>query len=309
MIREEHFSFISKQGSVKIHGMRWIPDGEIRAVVQLVHGMAEHMERYREFAMFLAQKGILVVGHDHIGHGESVESEQDYGYFAKENGNQVLIQDMHQIVLRTKKSYANLPYIMFGHSMGSFLTRQYLCCHGKELDGAVICGTGDMPALVLKAGMLICRTEAALRGWKARSELIRLISFGSYNAGFKPNRTTCDWLTRDEKVVDAYMADPKCGFTFTLNGYFNLFLTIYKIGRTEYLRRMPHELPVLFIAGEKDPVGNCGKGVRAAAERFKKSGMRNVDCILYPEDRHEILNELDKQTVYNDVLAWIHKIV
>lgn len=305
MIKEEHFSFTSGQGSIKIHGMRWIPEGKVCAVVQLVHGMAERIERYRNFAMFLAENGILVVGHDHLGHGDSVESEAGYGYFAKEHGNRILVQDMHRIVHMTKKEYADVPYIMFGHSMGSFLTRQYLCCHGTELDGAVICGTGNMPEALLKAAMMICQIEAKLHGWDSRSKLLRKMSFGTYNNRFKPNRTESDWLTRDEKVVDAYIADSKCGFTFTVNGYHNLFLTMYKVGRQEYLEKMPRELPVLFIAGKEDPVGNFGKGVCEVADRFSQIGMKHIECKLYPECRHEILNELDQQTVYEDVLAWM----
>lgn len=305
MIHEEHFSFTSNEGNIKIHGMRWIPQGEVHAVVQLVHGMAEHIERYRDFALFLAGHGILVVGHDHLGHGQSVESDEGCGYFAKENGNRILIQDMHRIVCMTKKEYKGVPYVMFGHSMGSFLTRQYLCCHGAELDGAVICGTGNMPELILRAAMGICRIEAALRGWKAKSALLEKMSFGTYNNRFKPNRTVSDWLSRDEQIVDAYIDDAKCGFTFTVNGYYNLFLTMYKVGRKEYLERMPRELPVLFIAGSEDPVGDFGKGVRAVAERFTQIGMEHVQCKLYEGDRHEILNELDRQTVYEDVLAWV----
>ena len=307
MIREEHFTFTSQEGNVKIHGMRWIPEGEVRAVVQLVHGMSEHIARYREFAFFLAGQGILVVGHDHLGHGDSMESEEGYGYFAKENGNRALVCDIHQIVRMTRRVYDKVPYIMLGHSMGSFLVRQYLCCHGTELSGAVICGTGYQPEAVLKAALALCRMEAALRGWKSRSHLMQWMTFGSFNSKFAPNRTQSDWLCRNEEIVDAYVNDPKCGFVFTLNGYYNLFLTMYKVIRREYLERMPRELPVLFISGEKDPVGGFGKGVRTVETLFRETGMRSVECRLYPEDRHELLNEVDRQKVYEDILDWIRR--
>lgn len=304
-MREEHFYFTSSEGSVRIHGVRWIPEGRVQAVVQLVHGMSEYIERYRDFAGFLTEHGIAVTGHDHLGHGDSVHTKEDYGYFAKEDGNRMLVRDMHKILCMTKKKYPDVPYVMLGHSMGSFLARQFLCCYGTELDGAVICGTGYYPEGIIRAGLAVCRIEAAVFGWKYRSRLLNWMMFGSFNKQFGPNRTESDWLCRDEAVVDAYVADERCGFPFTLNGYYNLFLTLYKIGRREYLDRMPRDLPVLFIAGEKDPVGDCGKGVRQVEELFKKVGMRSVECTLYPENRHEILNELNRQEVYADVLAWM----
>lgn len=305
MSREEHFYFTSSEGSVRIHGVRWIPDGDVRAVVQLVHGMSEYIERYREFAQFLAERGIVVVGHDHLGHGESAPSGESLGYFAKKQGNVAMVRDMHKVLCMTKKQYGSVPYVMFGHSMGSFLTRQYLCCHGTELDAAVICGTGNQPEPVVRAGLLVCRAEAALFGWHYRSRLMNWMMFGSFNAKFRPNRTSSDWLCRDEAVVDRYIADPKCGFAFTLNGYYNLLLGLYKIGRREYLERMPRDLPVLFIAGDKDPVGNFGKGVREVEQTFREVGMRDVECRLYPESRHELLNDLDRHEVYGDVLKWL----
>lgn len=279
----------------------------MKAVVQLVHGMAEHIARYREFAQFLNKKGILVVGHDHLGHGDSVHSSDDFGFFAEENGNPMLVHDMRKVLRMTRKDYTDVPYVMFGHSMGSFLTRQFLCCHGTELDGAVICGTGSQPEAVVKAGMTLCRAEAAVFGWKYRSRLFKQILFGGYNHKFRPNRTESDWLSRNEANVDAYITDEKCGFGFTLNGYYNLLLTLNKIGRKEYLERMPRKVPVLFIAGKEDPVGDFGKGVIQVAEQFEKIGMENVTSILYPEDRHEILNELNRDEVYADVYGWLQE--
>lgn len=305
MIREEHFEFTSNQGTNKSHGMRWIPDGEVRAVLQISHGMSEHIERYRGFAEHLAGRGVLVVGHDHLGHGGSAASEDDYGYFAEENGNRILIQDLYKVFRLTKKEYGNVPYILFGHSMGSFLARQYLCCHGAELDGAVICGTGYQPEIIVKSALAICKIEAALFGWRYRSRLLRFMSFGSYNAKFRPNRTDSDWLSRNEENVDAYRADSRCGFAFTVNGYYNMFLGMYKIIRKEYLEHMPKTLPVFFIAGAEDPVGNAGKGVLRVVKMFQDIGMKNVSCRLYPQDRHELLNEPDREEVYEHILKWM----
>lgn len=307
MIREEHFHFTSHEGKNKSHGMRWIPEGEVRAVVQISHGMSEHIERYGEFARFLAGQGILVVGHDHLGHGGSASSEEDYGYFAEKDGNRALIKDLHKVFALTRKEYKDVPYVLLGHSMGSFLARQYLCYYGGELDGAVICGTGYQPQIVVRSGLILCRIEAALFGWKHRSRLLRWMSFGSYNSKFRPNRTDSDWLCRNEDSVDRYIKDPRCGFSFTVNGYYNMFLGMSKIIRKEYLEKMPKDLPVLFVAGAEDPVGNAGKGVRRVEKMFRDVGMKRVECKLYPGDRHELLNELDREQVFADILGWMER--
>lgn len=309
MIREEHFRFASSQGEIHCHGMRWIPEGEVKAILQIVHGMAEHIERYREFAVYMAEQGFLVTGHDHLGHGLTAPSEEEYGYFADKDGNKCMIRDIHRLQKLTREAWQGVPYVILGHSMGSFLTRQYLCVYGRELDGAVICGTGYQPAAVVKLGMAVCTALAKVHGWHYRSALVDRIACGSYNDGFQPVRTSADWLSRDEMMVDQFIADPKCGFIFTLNGYYNMFLGMSTIIRREYLERMPKDLPVFFIAGDRDPVGNCGKGVKKAEKLFRSHGMKNVECKLYPDDRHEILNELDRKTVYRDILEWIRRSV
>lgn len=306
MVREEQFSFRSASGDAKIHGVQWIPEGEICAVLQITHGMAEHIERYRSFAVYLAEQGILVTGHDHLGHGLSAKQE-DYGYFAKKNGNRALVRDIHTVYRRTRKQYPDVPYVLLGHSMGSFLARQYLCCYGSGLDGAILCGTGYHPEAEVRLALSLCRAEAAVKGWRYRSHVLNWMVSGSYNLRFAPNRTEFDWICRDDAVVDAYLADDKCGFAFTLNGYYNMFLALYKIVRPEYLTRMKRTLPVLFIAGEEDPVGGCGKGVRKVVSLFKKTGMEQVECKLYSHDRHEVLNELDRYAVYGDILDWMQR--
>lgn len=305
MIHEEQFYFPSNDKKSTVHGVRWIPEKEVQAVVQLCHGMSEYIERYREFAEYLAGHGVLVVGHDHLGHGGSAQSEKEYGYFADKNGNRTLIRDIHSVYKRTKKEYPDVPYILFGHSMGSFLVRQYLCCFGDGLDGAVICGTGYQPKAAVLAGLALSRAEAAFMGWHHRSRLLRWMTFGSYNNRFRPNRTDSDWLCSNEESVDAYISDPKCGFAFTANGYYNMFLGMLKLHNPEYLGRMPRSLPVLFIAGDKDPVGNFGEGVKKAAASFREIGMEHVQCKLYPEGRHEILNETNREEVYADVWEWM----
>lgn len=314
MVREEHFYFTSSEGTAKCHAVRWIPSGSVRAVVQIVHGMAEYIERYREFAQYLAGQGILVTGHDHLGHGDTVKDPEDYGYFAAENGNLCLIRDIHHLRQFTGRKYCeapegggHVPYILFGHSMGSFLVRQYLCIEGKGLDGAVICGTGDYPYAVARLAMCLAKAGALLHGWRYRSRFLEWIVAGRGNAKFAPNRTCADWLSRDERTVDAYVSDSRCGFAFTANAYYNMFLGISKLGRRAYLEQMPREIPVFFIAGDHDPVGSFGKGVLRVAKRFETLGVQDVECRLYADDRHEILNELDREQVYADVYDWLSR--
>lgn len=306
-MRKEHFRYLSADRKTQIHAVRWIPEGEIQAVLQISHGMVEFIERYEEFASYLAERGVLVTGNDHLGHGDSVRSRAEYGYFAKEKGNMVLLQDIHHLRRLTQKRYPQAPYFLLGHSMGSFLARQYLCLRGEGLAGAVIMGTGAKPRTLVKAGMAVCRAIASVRGWRHRSRLVDAMAFGGYNRRLKHPRTDRDWLTREESLVDAYIADERCQFLFTLNGYYNLFYSLYCLSLPEYVARMPKELPVLFVAGEEDPVGDYGAGVKQVAEEFRQIGVKQVECHLYPEDRHEILNELDRKTVYEDLYRWMEK--
>ena len=201
----------------------------------------------------------------------------------------------------SREAYPGLAVILLGHSMGSFLVPQYLCIKGEGICEAVILGTGNMPASLLRFGMFVTSTMAAVTGWRFRSRLVKLMVFGSYNKGIVPHRTAFDWISRDEAVVDTYRSEPKTSFDFTLNGYYNLFYSMLWLKKEEHLRRMRKELPVLFASGTADPVGSYGKGVEAAAESFRAHGVTHVDVKLYPADRHEILNELDRQQVYEDL--------
>ena len=297
----------SHDGKTKLHGVTWEPEGKVRAVVQIVHGMIEYIERYDGFASYLAERGYFVIGHDHLGHGDSAASQDDWGFFEEENGNRVLLEDIHQVRRRAQERYPDAPYILLGHSMGSFLVRQYLCIKGEGICEAVILGTGNMPASLLRFGMFVTSTMAAVTGWRFRSRLVKLMVFGSYNKGIVPHRTAFDWISRDEAVVDTYRSEPKTSFDFTLNGYYNLFYSMLWLKKEEHLRRMRKDLPVLFASGTADPVGSYGKGVEAAAESFRAHGVTHVDVKLYPADRHEILNELDRQQVYEDLWRWMEE--
>lgn len=308
-MKKETFHFDSSSGRAKIHAVRYIPEGEIRAILQISHGMVEFIERYESFAAFLTEHGILVTGNDHLGHGGSVQRKEDYGYFADTDGNRAVLNDLHLLTEITKAEYPGVPFFLLGHSMGSFYARQYLCEFGDELTGAIIMGTGCQPKLLVKLGKLLTRLLACFKGWHHRSGLVTAIAFGGYNKKISPLRTEKDWLTKDEAIVDTYLADERCSFIFTLNGYYGMFSGIDRLYQKQYLAEMPKGLPVLFVSGKEDPVGEYGKAVHRVVQMFRGAGMSDIQEKLYPGDRHEILNEIDRNVVYQDILQWIYSIL
>lgn len=302
------FYYPSRDGRTQIHGMEWLPEGEIKGVLQICHGMVEYIERYDEFAEYMASYGYYVVGHDHLGHGKSIVSEEDYGYFPESGGNGFVIGDIQKLREMTMEKYPDVPYYMLGHSMGSFLLRQYLTMYGAGLAGAVIMGTGYQPQPVLLGGQLMCRLIAAFKGWRFRSTFVNNMAFGSYNKRFEPSETKKDWITSDEEHQRRYVADPLCSFVFTVGAYYQMFEGMKTLNRRESMERIPKDLPVFFVAGADDPVGNFGKNVRKIYEKYRAAGIKKVDIKLYPGDRHEILNETDRAEVYKDILVWLEKI-
>ena len=293
------------KGAGKIHGCRWSPEGEPKAVVQILHGIAEFVERYDDFANFLTQHGFLVVAEDHMGHGQSINGGGIQGYF--HGGWFTAVGDSLQLMADIKAEYPHLPYILFGHSMGSFMARTILCKYPQcGLSAAVICGTGWQPAFALPALIKVMDGICKKNETKPSESLQKLI-FGGYNRKVEHPRTEYDWLTRDAKIVDEYIAHPLCGFTASAGLLRDMIKGIHFIEQKENLKNMNKQLPVFFIAGGDDPVGSYGKGVYTAAEEFKKAGMEGVSIRIYPMGRHEILNEINRKDVYQDVLHWIEK--
>lgn len=307
MFTKETFYYDSTCGTARIHAVRYLPEGTPRAVLQITHGMCEFIERYEDFAAYLCEHGFVVTGNDHLGHGGSVTSPEAFGYFAEGDANAVVLADVHTLTTITKEAYPGLPYFLLGHSMGSFYARQYLGTYGDELTGAIVMGTGCQPQALVRAGKLITSLLAVFKGWRHRSRFVDNMAFGSYNKRFEPSRTPKDWLTKDTAIVDAYLADERCTFVFTLNAYHAMFSGIDRLYGKALLAAMPKDLPVLFTAGEDDPVGDFGAGVKRAAAMFRECGMTNVQEKLYPGDRHEILNETDRAQVYADMLAWLEE--
>ena len=286
-----------------LHGFRCVPEGQVRAVLQLSHGMVEFIDRYKPLAEYLAGQGIVVVGHDHLGHGGSIRTKADYGYFAEPDGNRAVLDDLHAMTLRTKERYPGVPYFLLGHSMGSFYARQYLCEYGQELSGAIIMGTGYQPKALVQLARTICRVLAVFHGWHYRSKLVARLSFLGYNKGLE-GRTAHDWLNRDPVEVDRYRADERCTFIFTLNAYYSMFSGILRLYDPALLARVPKDLPIVLFSGEMDPVGSYGKGPRQVYGWLKASGVRDLSLKLYPDARHELHNELNRDEFLEDVVAW-----
>ena len=296
--------FLDSSGGGKIYARCWEPEGTPKAIVQIIHGIAEHVQRYDHFARYLSGLGYLVVAEDHMGHGKSISADTPMGYIA--GGWDAMAEDCCRLMEKTMAQHPDVPYILFGHSMGSFLARSVLIKRPDSgITAAIICGSAWMPVAVLQAGKLISKLLMRAEAAKQPSDLLKNVMFSSYDKRIENPRTPCDWLSRDEAIVDAYMADPLCGFAPTpalANAMMNGLLYIQKAAN---LKRMNKDLPVHFIAGGEDPVGNYGAGVRKAAQMFVRSGMKHVSVKLYPGCRHEILNELNKDEVYADVAAWI----
>lgn len=309
MTKEENFSFQSKDGKTTIHAVKWIPEGgQYKAVLQIVHGMVEFIERYRPFAEYMNEQGFLVVGHDHLGHGASVTSQEEWGFIADvEHPSDVLVSDMHKLRKIVQGENPQIPYFMLGHSMGSYMLRKYLCRHNKKLAGAVIMGTGREADSVTKLGLTICKIMASIRGWHYRSKLMQSLSYSKpykqYDLYGKD--LTNSWLTKDEDIARAYYNEPRCTFMFTLNGYRALLEAVYYDNQMENIQKVPQELPLLFVSGADDPVGNMGMGVKRVYSMYKLARMKDITYKLYEGDRHEILNELDRKQVYADIAAWL----
>ena len=295
----------SNDGVHKLHVVVWQPDEAPKAILQISHGMVEFIERYDGFAKYMNERGILVIGSDHLGHGHTAGCDEDLGYFCPKHRSETVVKDLHTVTEYAKKKYPGIPYFLFGHSMGSFMARRYLMTYGNELTGAIISGTGEQPARVLITAKLVTYITGFFRGERYRSRFIQKSSFKGYNDRFEPVSSENDWLTRDKAVVEWYNSQKFCTFTFTINGYKTLFEALAFIQKKENYTKIPKNLPVYMIAGEDDPVGNYGEGVKHVYQQYKDSGIKDISIKLYPKDRHEILNELDKENVYADIAKWL----
>ncbi len=310
-MKKTEIYFDSRDGENQIHALRYEPDedksvhGGPVAVLQIVHGMAEYVERYEETAKFFTDRGFVVTGDDHLGHGKTVTENGVYGYFCRQDPATVVVRDVHRLKKMTQALYPGVPYFILGHSMGSFILRNYICRYGSGIQGAVIMGTGTSSSVLIGVGKILTATQKLLWGGKHVSRMLDRLAFGSYNKQFENPRTPNAWLSRDEGNTYRYDADPLCGFTFTVNGFQTVFELISRAQKKENLLKIPRELPIFLMAGAEDPVGNYGEGVRQVYQSLKEVGLEHMEIKLYEKDRHEILNEADRDVVMQDIYDWI----
>ena len=282
----------------------WKPEGDPVGVLQLVHGISEHAKRYDAFANYLTDKGFLVVAEDHMGHGKSVSEDGTHGYF--HGGWFSAVEDTYQLLKDTKETFPGVPYVLLGHSMGSFMARTILAQHPDcGIDACVLCGTCWQPDTLLSAGIALSKRICEKWGEKYTSKFLYKVVFGAFNMRVEHQRTPFDWLTRVESVVDEHIKDPLCGNLPTAGLVRDMLTGISYIQDHRNLQNMKHTLPVLLVAGGDDPVGDYGNGVRACGEQFVKAGMEKVQVRIYPLCRHEILNELNKDEIIEDIWKWI----
>lgn len=291
-------------GAGMIHGCRWEPEGQPRAILQIVHGITDHAERYDDFAAYMAELGYLVVAEDHMGHGRSAGKKTVRGYF--NGGWFCAVGDAYQLLVQTKGEFSDLPYVLFGHSMGSFMVQTMLQKYPDcGIDACILCGTGWQPTIGVSAAIKLCEVICRLSGDKKPSPRLQTVLFGAFNRRVEHPRTVYDWINRNNREVDAYLADPLCRDPVTAGLMRDMLTGISYIQTRENLERMDKDLPVLIISGGDDPVGNFGEGARKTAECFREVGMLSVTTRIYPLCRHEILHEINKKDIYQDIADWL----
>ena len=305
----EKFRFMDSEGK-NIYVYKWEPkEKNIKGVIQIAHGMTETALRYSYFAEKLNEAGFVVYANDHRGHGNTACTKEELGYIADEDGFHWMVEDLKELTDIIKMQYPNVPLILFGHSMGSFLSQRYIQLYGDKIDGLILSGTNGIPKKITKIGRLIAGCEIKLYGRKHISKVMDKLSFGDFNSNFKPNRTQYDWLCSVDEEVDKYIADEKCGFICSSSFYYDLINGLRKIHEKESLNRIPRNLPIYIFAGDKDPVGYEGKGIESLFNLYKEIQIEDVSYKLYKGGRHEMLNEWNKDDVINDILKWTRKIV
>lgn len=292
-----------------INAYKWIPDIDIKGAVQISHGMNEHILRYDYFAKALVKHGYIVYGYDHRGHGKSSDSIDTLGYISENDGFMDMIEDMKLMTDIIRKENPNIDIILFGHSMGSFLSQRYIQLYGDYIKGAVLSGTNGKPVAMLNLGIVLSKIAMRIKGRKAKIKLFDDITFAGYNKRYKPHRTEFDWLSRDEDIVNNYIEDPYCGNLFPVSFFHDFYLGLKSIHNEENFKRIPEDLPIYIISGSDDPVGEYGKGILNLYSSYKDLGMENISYKLYDSGRHEMLNEINKEEVIKDIILWIDKLI
>ncbi|MEI6766981.1 MAG: lysophospholipase [Bacteroidota bacterium] len=305
-MRTSHFILPNKVKDQYVY--RWLPDEQRpRAVIHIFHGMAEHAGRYEYLAKALTDRGYVVYASDLAGHGKTCKNIEDTGFFYNSDGWFKVVDDLKKLTGNIKWEYSGVPHILLGHSMGSFIARTYASIYPKDIHGLILSGTTWNPGMLLKAGRAIAGIQSFFAGNNFRSNLLDKMSFGSFNARISPVRTKFDWLTHDEAIVDAYIADDRCGFVCTAKMFANLFTGLKFIQKTKNILEIPVDLPVYIFSGSMDPVGHYSKGPAKVAQIFEECEMKDVTLKLYEGGRHEMLNEINRDEVIGDLLNWLEQ--
>ena len=300
----EYFSFKSSDNKTNIYARFTIPDTQpYLGIIQICHGMCEYIDRYEDVFKYFSERGFIVCGHDHLGHGHSAD-KGELGFFADENGDKLLVEDTKRLTDSIKSRFGQLPYFLLGHSMGSFVSRLYAAKYAAALDGAIFSGTGG-PNPAASFGVSAASGIMLVKGPHHRSKTLDSLAFGNFNKRCIPKRTDKDWLTRDSIVVDKYIKDPFCNFLFTASAFKNLFELSINANSPDWAKSVPTNLPIYLFSGDCDPVGNYGDGVKQVYRMLHKTGHTDISIKLYPGGRHEMLNEINKLQVYEDIYNWI----
>jgi alpha-beta hydrolase superfamily lysophospholipase len=295
---------LDRDDGARIQIYRWAPEGAPRAAIQISHGLCEHAGRYARCAEALVNAGYLIYASDHRGHGPSA-APSDLGFFAETDGWRKCLDDLWAVNRRLAADAPGLKIVFFGHSMGSIMGQQFIAEHGGALAGAALSGSNGAPPAILPLGRLIARFERWRLSARGKSGLLRQLIFGEYNKPFRPARTDFDWLSRDEAEVDKYVADPLCGFPFTVQLAIDLLDALGPIAGEATIVRVPKALPVYILSGSRDPVGANLQGL---IDGYRRAGL-NVTAKIYPDARHEMLNETNRDEATSDLIAWVDKIV
>lgn len=303
-MRSDTFTLTADDG-VGLFVYRFLPDGPAKGVVHIAHGMAEHGARYARLAGALTQAGFAVYADDHRGHGKTARQDADLGFVASAGGWGRLVRDLEQLLARERADHPGLPLVLMGHSMGSFIVQSYLLDHAKEVQAVVLSGSSGKPGLLAQAGRLVARIERLRLGERGKSALLTGLSFGAFNKAFAPTRTAFDWLSRDATEVDLYVDDPRCGFEVTTTLWVDVLDATARNADPRLQSRLPKLLPVYIFSGALDPVGENGKAVERLAAEYRRAGLTRVTVKLYPDARHETLNETNRDQVTADLLDWL----
>lgn len=285
-----------------IEAFTW-PIEEAKACIHINHGMAEHAERYNELAQHLNDQGFYVIAHNHRGHGYCDEQTERLGHYADQNGWNKVIDDIESV--RNALTPTTIPYVIMGHSMGSFIVQGYLLRNQPKVDGVVLSGSNWQPTALLKAAAFVSKIESARLSPSKPSPVLQFLSFGAFNKPFKPNRTDFDWLSRDPEQVDRYINDALCGFDCTVQLWQDFFIGMNEIFTASEFKKINQNKPLYIYGGDKDPVGNFGKGLPKLAKQYEKNGWQDVTMKLYKDGRHEMVNETNRQEVFNDLSNWL----